>query len=129
MKFKVDNTTNLFKLIDGEWIIGEIEKINYDDCFISIKQALGINYSVRSDGVPIIYFYKYCLYNNSYTIDIKMEHLMNYVSDPLKFIVKQYKIAIEKYKKVDKENEKNFDIDDNFSNNIIKFNGKNKDLH
>lgn len=89
------------KTVDGEFVMGDqvAASSNSPVKLLYIKDALCVDYRIDQETfIPVVYFYKYCLYNLSYDVVLNQDHILNIFYDPLPYIVRQYDLAIKKYR-------------------------------
>lgn len=122
----MDNKIIVMKMIDGEVVIGKV--ISSDSKSITLDHALCMGHRVADDYIPIVYFYKYCLYNESYVVTIDRSHIINVFDDVMKYIVRQYEMAVAKYKLFDSEASEADNSQETLGDNIYSiFRPKDKD--
>lgn len=86
----------IVKTITENTIIGNLSIV--DEYSIELKDAAVIHMSYTDDGMPALYFTKYCVYTESFDIVLSKDHIMHIFYDPLKSVVEYYQEQVESFK-------------------------------
>lgn len=87
----------IIKLRSGEEVLGKMS-IETEGSIL-IEDALILRYGYSDDGVPSVFFEKYCLFTQSFDVTFANNLIDHIYKDPMTFVIEYYNRSLSSMKK------------------------------